>query len=287
MKQPNVSNHLAKLRARGIVRANKVGREVYYSLASAEVEAAIRGLLDQGVEEAESEIRVEDATRQYAKAAVSGDEHTCSRIIDNLIRQGISLVQIYQHVIASSMDLVGKWYVVEAIDEGQEHLATAITERMMARVLHFSAPVKKTSRIVLLGCVSGNWHCIGLRMISDYLRLNGWKTLYLGANVPESSFVTAVQEHEPEMVLVSCAQAENEKSTLQLIATLCRLAASGKPFRIGVGGLHVGKNPEPFINGGADFSSISLMAFAEEVMPTLNQRSDPGISPGVQPLSGN
>src|SRR5579862_7672418 len=33
LKQPNVSNHLAKMRQQGIVRAERIGRQVYYSLA--------------------------------------------------------------------------------------------------------------------------------------------------------------------------------------------------------------------------------------------------------------
>src|SRR5262249_41955731 len=33
LKQPNVSNHLAKMREHGIVRAERSGRHVYYSIA--------------------------------------------------------------------------------------------------------------------------------------------------------------------------------------------------------------------------------------------------------------
>lgn len=285
MKQPNVSNHLSKLRARGIVRANKIGREVYYALSTAEVEAAVRGLLDSSLDETEPDIRVEDATRQYAKAAVNGDEATCTRIIDNLVRQGVPLVRIYHHVIAASMELVGKWYTVEAIDEGQEHLASAITERMMARVLHFSTPTRKTSRTALLGCVSGNWHSIGLRMISDHLRLTGWRTLYLGANVPLASFITSVREHEPEMVLISCARAENEDDCLQLIHALRDLPGLRR-FRIGVGGAHVASDPTPFTRAGADFCATNLMQFAEEVMPRMDPRPDAGGSTMPTDLNG-
>ena len=33
LKQPNVSNHLAKMRVQNIVRAERIGRQVYYSIA--------------------------------------------------------------------------------------------------------------------------------------------------------------------------------------------------------------------------------------------------------------
>ena len=34
LKQPNVSNHLAKMKQQGIVRAERIGRQVYYSLSA-------------------------------------------------------------------------------------------------------------------------------------------------------------------------------------------------------------------------------------------------------------
>ena len=44
LRQPNVSNHLSKMRARGVVKSSKVGREVFYSFRDPEVLASAKGL---------------------------------------------------------------------------------------------------------------------------------------------------------------------------------------------------------------------------------------------------
>src|SRR5665213_3160620 len=41
LKQPNVSNHLARMRGKGVISATKSGREVFYSFANAEIEAIV------------------------------------------------------------------------------------------------------------------------------------------------------------------------------------------------------------------------------------------------------
>src|SRR5688572_13561811 len=99
LKQPNVSNHLARLREKSVVSARKVGREVYYSIASPEVEeaveAAFKAMADELCFKQPSELSV-----PYAKAAASGDEAVCMRIVDSLYRRQIPLLQVYADVLA-------------------------------------------------------------------------------------------------------------------------------------------------------------------------------------------
>lgn len=271
MKQPNVSNHLAKLRLKGIVKASKIGRQVFYSLASPEVEATLVGFLeredDDGVG---SSLNFDDLAKQYARAAVAGNEAACSRIVDQLLRHNVPLVRIYQQVLAESMHYVGKWYEVAAIDVGQEHLASAITERMMARVVHYAPPTRINSKTALIGCVAGNWHAIGARMISDFMRLSGWRAVFLGANTPQDSFLSAIKEHEPQVVLASIAFDEDRPTAMALIRALKDVKEEGRgEFLIGVGGRQASIDPEHFIRSGADFTAANLMVFAEEVLPRI------------------
>jgi DNA-binding transcriptional ArsR family regulator len=46
LSRPTVSHHLGVLRRAGLVRARKVGREVYYTLAKERIAAALQSLLD-------------------------------------------------------------------------------------------------------------------------------------------------------------------------------------------------------------------------------------------------
>jgi len=270
LKQPNVSNHLARMRAKDIVRADKVGRQVYYCLASPEVEAVVQSAFSQSGTRA-TEIDTEELAKNYAKAAVQGDENACGEILDVAFRAHMPLLDIYQDVLSPAMTLVGTWYKVEAIDEAQEHMASAITERMMARTVQVTGPARRTNKTAILGCPPNSWHVIGLRMISDYLRFCGWKTLFLGANVPERSFVTAVQQHRPHMVLVSCSSNEGIEDTASLVRALNSIRSKRNYFSIGVGGGCANTDPRLFLDAGADFTARDLRTFALEYLPEIER----------------
>jgi len=268
LKQPNVSNHLSKLRTKGLIKAMKIGRQVFYSLANPEVEAALVGLIDRPNEDPVQKIDLDIITKQYARAAVNGDEQACTKFIDQLIRNGTPLISIYQNVLAEAMGFVGKWYEVEAIDIGQEHLASAITERMMARVVHYAPPVRSADRIAVTGCVAGNQHTIGARMISDFMRLSGWRVLYLGANTPLESFLSMIKEHKPSLVLLSVAFTSDRQEVIRALTEFGQLD-NRKTFKVGIGGGQVRHEPEVFLKAGADFTAPNLSVFAEEILPKI------------------
>lgn len=269
LKQPNVSNHLSRMRMKAIVRANKVGRQVYYALASPEIEAVVNSALAQSAS-TYANLDHEGLVKQYARAAVQGDEQACSEVLEVAFRASTPLLDIYQDILGPAMSMVGTWYKVEAIDEGQEHLASAITERMMARAVQVAGPTKRHNRLAILGCAPNSWHVIGLRMLSDYLRLVGWRTLFLGANVPHRSLVTAVEQHRPQMVLLSVAADEGREDTLAAIRALDALRKNGRNrFVLGVGGGLVEAEPEAFAGSGYDFSAPDLRTFALTYLPEI------------------
>lgn len=269
LKQPNVSNHLAKLRSKGIIRSHKVGRQVYYSLAGPDVETALTNLLSpQDVADEPEVVLDRNLVKKFARAACAANEAECTQIVDSLLRVQEEPETIYEQLFAESMGMVGEWWMVEAIDEGQEHLASAIVERLMARVSHFSAVPGPTSpNTALVGCCAGNWHSIGARMVADVMRMAGWRVMYLGANVPTEAFVKAAQEHSPEMVMVSCATAESLPDCIELVARLDDSRGAEKQFAIGVGGRAVTENPQPCLQAGADFVATHLKAIRHMVLP--------------------
>jgi MerR family transcriptional regulator, light-induced transcriptional regulator len=268
MKQPNISNHLAKMRENGVVKCTKVGRQVFYTIFSPDVEAIVLSTLNKEEQTEEEHLTFEDASLAIAKAAVQGDDVICVRIVDQLIRQDAHLVRIYHSVLGQSMGLVGSWYEVKAIDEAQEHLASAIVERLMSRVLHFAGPIPVAGRTAVLGCVAENYHSIGLRMISDCLKLQGWQTLFLGANVPTESFVALVREHRPQVVLVSCAREEQVPATKELLNELHAERSKGRNiFQIGLGGYCFPKAAGEM--DIYDFTANNIVEFFELVLPQL------------------
>jgi methanogenic corrinoid protein MtbC1 len=275
LKQPNVSNHLSRLRSRGWVRASKVGRQVYYSLARADIDEAIRNYLN--VERLRREdVDLHALSKEYAKAAIKGNELACAEIVERTLRSSYGLLDVFQDLLGMAMMTIGTWYKVEAIDEGQEHLATSITERMMFRVSQFYGPKAANGMVAVLACAPNNWHAIGLRMIGDYLRYAGWQVLFYGSNTPIESLVREVLDQAPHLVMFSCAAEEGVPDTLAVMRQMKRIRAGSGVFILGAGGPAVQANLEKFREEGMDFSARDLRSFAGELLPKIEACIDSG-----------
>lgn len=270
LKQPNLSNHLAKMKSRGIVEGERSGRHVFYRLMSGEVVDVVNSAFAESLQDIQ-DLDIDEWCRSYATAAVTGDEGRCLLITEEFLCHRIDLIDIYEQLFGRAMGLIGTWYLAGAIDESHEHMASEITLRSMSKVMLKLIPKKKSRWTVMLGCAENSLHTIGLRMIADYLKINGWTTIFLGANVPKVAFLASVAQHKPNLVLLNCSSSESEAPTIELVQSLDQRRAGKSPFLIGVGGSEVLKHTDRYLDAGADFASANLKEFADRILPDIEK----------------
>lgn len=290
-KQPNLSNHLAKMRGQGLVRAERLGRQVFYSLGTPFADAILRFY-----ETAANAIGAENSSasaasgdplapstqatpesvgaqwgEKFLQGLLSGQEEPVLAIVNAMLSQRIDMLTIYSEVFQPALFQIGTLYERGELTVAQEHLASAHTERMMAKVAQFYVPVTRIPRRAVFGCVANNWHVIGLRMLADGLRIEGWETLFLGANVPTTSFVNMVSDAAPDLVVISCALDEHLPVARELIEQLSQLRAArpDQKFLIAVGGNHLFTIRETIQEYGADLMAPDLRSFLNEIHRTF------------------
>jgi methanogenic corrinoid protein MtbC1/DNA-binding transcriptional ArsR family regulator len=305
LKQPNVSNHLARMRQQGIVRSERLGRHVYYSIALPVAELLLR-LHETTADPLSSFDAIDDTTRfvtdgrhgqetvgswsdslksdapptieawrdAYFHTIMAGHEDRANALVNDLLAHRVDIETIYLGVFEWAMHRIGDLYIQGETDEAHEHMASAITERMMARVAQFYAPMTRRPYRALLGAVAGNWHSLGLRMLSDGLRTLGWDTLFLGANVPTVSFVSMATVEQPNLIVISCVL-EEQFDELKLLVNALHAAQNeqdGLHYRIVAGGHYLQHHPERVQDLSLDFSADSLhdfLATVEHLYPAV------------------
>lgn len=216
LKQPNVSNHLAKLRSQGLVDARKVGREVHYAISRPDVRLAVLQTAASKTETAPP-LNLTDLASELVAMGIAGDELGCINLTDRVIQTGAKPIELYESLIAPAMREVGIRYLAGEIDEAREHLVSAIVERLLGRIASAAPTKAQNGRLAVLACPEGSRHVIGLRMASDYLQSEGWSTRYLGADVPTTSLSATVSSLRPDVLLLSCATDDACASTVEAI----------------------------------------------------------------------
>jgi methanogenic corrinoid protein MtbC1 len=115
--------------------------------------------------------------------------------------------------------------------------------------LIFDGSAKK-SRLVS-ACVPGELHEIGARMISDLFEMNGWDTVFLGADVPVESVVNTVIQHNARVLAISVTLAAHLSAVSEMILQVREHPDSSK-VKILVGGAAFSIDNTLWLRLGAD-----------------------------------
>lgn len=188
--------------------------------------------------------------RFYLDALRAADAAGAYRIVSEALAQGMSIPQLYQRVIGPAMYEVGRLWEKGALTVADEHLATALTHRVLAALRPpprvearpGSAAAKKRA---MLAAVQGEQHALGLRMVADVLEDVGFETIYLGADVPTGALLQAVDALAPDVLGLSATMPELAPRLEEVAASVGRahpqlellIGGQAAPPRVGGGTL--------------------------------------------------
>lgn len=174
---------------------------------------------------------------------VAGRQIDADALMDAWLARGSSYEDIATHGIQAALYRIGELWAEGRASVAQEHLATAMAQRLLVRALDsapFAAPREES---VVIACVQGNHHALGARMIADAFTIAGWNVRYLGADVPTEDLVYQVATWRPDVVGLSVAMPEHTAVAAEAIARI--QAALGEPApRYVVGGRPLEASPE-------------------------------------------
>jgi len=155
---------------------------------------------------------------RYFESLVHGDRLTCLEIAAGLVESGTPYHVLYTHLFQRSLYAIGALWEANRISVAVEHLATAVTESVMAslypRLLAIQNPKGKRA---VISCTVNEYHQIGARMAADMLESCGWDAWFLGANTPKQDLLSLLQEKQPDLLGLSVSLSDNMPKLLELM----------------------------------------------------------------------
>ena len=207
---------------------------------------------------------------QYLSALLRYDRHSASALILRAVENEVSIKEIYCHVFEPCQYEIGRLWQSNVVSVAQEHYCTASTQLIMSQLYPYIFRSDRTFRgTIVAACVSGELHEIGARMLCDLLEMEGWNTIYLGANVPTAGIVDVLRDNHSDILAVSASMTFHIPAVREVIAAV-RL--SNPPTRILVGGYAFKIAPSLWRDVGADYwaqnasDAISLIGGLDDKM---------------------
>jgi len=198
-------------------------------------------------------------SRLYLDAVRAADAPGAFRVAAGALAGGMTIPGLYQRVIAPAMHEVGELWSKGALTVADEHLATALTHRVLAALrppVWVGVGSEDDSGVskgrVMLAAVEGEQHVLGLRMAADVLEDAGFETIYLGADVPVGALLQALDSLSPDLLALTATMPE-------LAPELDQVAAAVRRTHPRLGLLVGGQAASPRVAGGTLIRDLEVL----------------------------
>jgi len=182
---------------------------------------------------------------------IEGDEAGVSNVINSALRSTHNLQSIYLDVLMPALVTIGDRWEQGRLDIYVEHRATEIVSRLIGQLSSKFTRRGVDRGTVIIVAPEGEKHSLSIALAADVLRLEGWKAMNLGANLPASELAKAVKSTQNLVgVCITTTMSGSLRETANSISAVRDIA--GFNVKCFVAGLAV-KSQDQAQKLGADF----------------------------------
>jgi len=203
----------------------------------------------------------------YLESLLHTDRKTASHMIMEAVNRGVSLKEIYLGVFERTQREIGRLWQTNQISVAQEHFCTATTQMVMSQLYPYLFNTQRKNRRMVTACVGGELHEIGARMVADFFEMEGWDTIFLGANTPPEGIIKTIEDHRADLLALSTTMTFHISLIRETIAQIHERVST--PTRILVGGYPFNLIPDLWRKVGADGYAPDAESALEEANRVL------------------
>ena len=154
------------------------------------------------LERADPDLLMDSTLETYAVALERGDAEMAEGVIAAAIEDGLPPAALHAGVIAPALHHIGLLSEAGEMDHEREHLALAITRRVLATLYRYMLTATEPTRErVLLAVLDGDPHTLGLQMVHDQLAAAGYQTMF-DTDLSVEQLLAKVDSQPPELIVL-------------------------------------------------------------------------------------
>ena len=204
---------------------------------------------------------------------LEGDTDKALSLTEALLSKGFSPLELVR-LLAEEMGELGRRFETYQAFLPDLVLAGDSFAQILSRLEPLFSETDSGRRhyTAVVGTVRGDFHDIGKNLLIVALRLNGFKVVDLGTDVPPEDFLAAARKHRADVVGLSTLM----RSTLVSQADFLRLlrdTGDRKNYLVSIGGVATSEEWSKSI--GADFWSSDVFESARRIRAALDAASSP------------
>ena len=212
----------------------------------------------------------------FIAAATAFDEARADRILNEAFAL-LSIEDVCLNLIQPILVRLGERWHAGEINISVEHFATSLLRRRLSALMTVMPPASRAGRIVS-ACAPGEYHELGLLIISLFLRRRGYEVIYLGQNIGLVRLREMLEKVQPDLILLSASQLIAAANLRDLIEVIQPYAAQHS-VRIVFGGRIFDNVPALRQHMPAVYVGEDAWSAAEHIAHLLSEPPVPSLDP--------
>lgn len=164
---------------------------------------------------------------------LAGDDAGSWGVVEAAFASGMEPRDFYCDVLTPVLHTIGRLWESGEIGVEDEHLASNVAAGIIGRLGPRFASRGRTKGTVVVAMPAGERHDLGLAMLADILRSDGYRVLNLGADTPAPALLSALDDIDDlSAVALGIVDSERLDAAASLIASI-RGAVGSTPVLVG------------------------------------------------------
>jgi len=141
---------------------------------------------------------------QYVSALIDGDAIAAHAHVAEALTVA-PVADVYLDVVGPALHEVGRRWERALVTVAEEHLATSVSEIVLAELAGRLPRGRRRNRTAIVACGPGEQHAVASRVVADFLDADGWDTLHLGAMTPGGALAELAVSRRADVVAISAS----------------------------------------------------------------------------------
>jgi len=167
-----------------------------------------------------------DLTKTFANLLLHGDTTNAYKLVENLIFEGYTSLYVYENIVREALYYIGYLWEIDEISVADEHLATGTADFVLTKLdanlgqMLTNEQHERNSKQVMLFCIEGEEHYIGIKMAANVFKEHNWNVKYLGPNLPLEHAIHFANKMKPNVICFSVTVSHHLKQIPTYIKAL-------------------------------------------------------------------
>jgi methanogenic corrinoid protein MtbC1 len=140
-------------------------------------------------------------SQAYLEPLLNGNRVACRNMIDRALEAGVEPVDLLNHLVWPTMELLQSFYKEDRISIATLNLATRLNRSLTDQLCGRLAKRAANGKSVLIFCGDDEPEELGGQICAELFEADGWTVRFAGGGVPHDEVLKLIGEHRPDLLV--------------------------------------------------------------------------------------